>query len=213
MKHCMERFAKIRLVAMDVDGTLTDGKIYVGPQGEVMKAFHVRDGYRLAQCPQRGIITAIITGRASEIVTYRSRELHISEVYQGVGDKRPVLDELMERYQCAPEEVLYIGDDCNDLTCMEVCGISACPSDATPPCAGRPTMSVPPEAAKALCGKCWICFLMQKRPPPPPQHDITLGERGHPGAHRYPGPVQRQGHLLCGRGLGGQIPRVGQGAP
>ena len=132
MKHCMERFAKIRLVAMDVDGTLTDGKIYVGPQGEVMKAFHVRDGYRLAQCPQRGIITAIITGRASEIVTYRSRELHISEVYQGVGDKRPVLDELMERYQCAPEEVLYIGDDCNDLTCMEVCGISACPSAAHP---------------------------------------------------------------------------------
>ena len=132
MKHCMERFAKIRLVAMDVDGTLTDGKIYVGPQGEVMKAFHVRDGYRLAQCPQHGIITAIITGRASEIVAYRSRELHISEVYQGVWDKRAVLDELMERYQCVPEEVLYIGDDCNDLTCMEVCGISACPSDAHP---------------------------------------------------------------------------------
>ena len=117
MKHCMERFSKIRLVAMDVDGTLTDGKIYVGPQGEVMKAFHVRDGYRLVQCPQRGIITAIITGRESEIVAFRSRELHITEVRQGVRDKRPVLDELMQQYQCAPEEVLYIGDDCNDLTC------------------------------------------------------------------------------------------------
>lgn len=132
MKHCMERFSKIRLVAMDVDGTLTDGKIYVGPQGEVMKAFHVRDGYRLVQCPQRGIITAIITGRESEIVAFRSRELHITEVRQGVRDKRPVLEELMRQYQCAPEEVLYIGDDCNDLTCMELCGISACPSDADP---------------------------------------------------------------------------------
>lgn len=82
MKHCLERFEKIRMVAMDVDGTLTDGKIYMGPQGEVMKAFHVRDGYRLAQCPQHGIITAIITGRASEIVARRTQKLHICEVHQ-----------------------------------------------------------------------------------------------------------------------------------
>ena len=132
MKHCLERFRKIRMVAMDVDGTLTDGKIYMGPQGEVMKAFHVRDGYRLAQCPQHGIITAIITGGASEIVARRSRELHICEVHQGVQEKQMVLKQLMEQYHCTPDEVLYIGDDRNDLSCMEVCGISACPSDADP---------------------------------------------------------------------------------
>lgn len=130
MKNDRQRFQRIRLVAMDVDGTLTDGKIYMGPQGELMKAFHVRDGYRLAQCQRHGIITAIITGRGSEIVARRSQELHISEVYQGVTDKRPALEALAERYGCTPEEVLYIGDDCNDLACMAFSGISACPADA-----------------------------------------------------------------------------------
>ena len=130
MNDMLARFSKVKMVVMDVDGTLTDGKIYMGPQGEVMKAFHVRDGYRLAQCPQHQIITAIITGRNSEIVARRGEELHIREVCQGVRDKRPVLADLMSRYQCAPEEVLYIGDDCNDLSCMELSGLSACPADA-----------------------------------------------------------------------------------
>ena len=130
MKNDKQRFQRIRLVAMDVDGTLTDGKIYMGPRGELMKTFHVRDGYRLAQCRQYGIITAIITGRTSEIVACRGQELHISEIHQGVTNKRSVLETLAKQYDCTPEDVLYIGDDCNDLTCMEFSGISACPADA-----------------------------------------------------------------------------------
>lgn len=130
MRDWRERLEPIRLVAMDVDGTLTDGKIYMGAQGEIMKAFHVRDGHALAQCPGRGIITAIITGRESEIVARRGAELKIREIWQGVSEKGPVLVSLMERYGCRPEEVLYIGDDRNDLACMALSGTAACPADA-----------------------------------------------------------------------------------
>ena len=122
---------KIKLFVMDVDGTLTDGCIYVGAEGEVMKAFHVRDGYAIAHTlPAAGIIPAIITGRTSQIVAARARELRIPEVHQGVSDKLSKLKHLAERYHVTPEEIAYIGDDVNDLDCMAYAGISACPADA-----------------------------------------------------------------------------------
>ena len=78
----------IKLLVMDVDGTLTDGHIYMGPDGEVMKAFDVKDGYGIAHIlPRYGIIPVIITGRRSQIVERRCAELGITELYQGVGDK------------------------------------------------------------------------------------------------------------------------------
>lgn len=122
---------KIKLFVMDVDGTLTDGKIYMGENGEVMKAFNVKDGYAIAHMlPEMEIIPVIITGRKSKIVENRAKELGITELYQGVGDKLTQLKMVAEKYNAAPEQIAYIGDDLNDLACIEYCGLTACPADA-----------------------------------------------------------------------------------
>lgn len=123
----------IKLLVMDVDGTLTDGRIYVGAQGEVMKAFDVRDGYAIAHILSvHGIVPVIITGRSSEIVAQRAKELRITELYQGVTDKLTKLQEVAAKHGAAPEEIAYIGDDLNDLPCIRYCGVAACPADAIP---------------------------------------------------------------------------------
>ncbi len=122
---------RIKLLAMDVDGTLTDGHIYIGAEGEIMKAFDVKDGYGIAHIlPRYGIIPVIITGRRSQIIEQRCSELGITELYQGIGDKLGKLREIAAKYSLHPEEVAYIGDDENDLACMRYAGLSACPSDA-----------------------------------------------------------------------------------
>ena len=122
---------KIKLLVMDVDGTLTDGKIYMGENGEVMKAFNIKDGYAIAHMlPEMGIIPVIITGRVSKIVENRAKELGITELYQGVSNKLAQLKKVSEKYNATPEEIAYIGDDLNDLECIEYCGFVACPADA-----------------------------------------------------------------------------------
>lgn len=121
---------RIKLLAMDVDGTLTDGRIYIGADGEVMKAFDVKDGYGIVNFRNTGGIPAIITGRQSRIVEQRCRELGITELHQGVSDKLSSLMELADKYHLEAEQIAYIGDDINDLACMNYAGFSACPSDA-----------------------------------------------------------------------------------
>lgn len=122
---------KIKLLVMDVDGTLTDGRIYIGQDGEIMKAFDVRDGYGIANIlPQIGIIPVIITGRRSEIVEKRARELKITELYQGVSNKAAQLRYVAAKYGIGPDAIAYMGDDLNDLECIQYCGLFACPKDA-----------------------------------------------------------------------------------
>ena len=121
---------KIKMLVMDVDGTLTDGKIYIGSQGELMKAFNIKDGYGIVEFIRSGGIPVIITGRRSVIVQKRSEELGIKELYQGVTDKLAQLKTVAEKHGIAAEEIAYIGDDLNDLPCMEYCGLTACPVDA-----------------------------------------------------------------------------------
>lgn len=121
---------KIKMLVMDVDGTLTDGRIYIGAQGEVMKAFDVKDGYGIVEFRRNGGIPVIITGRSSDIVSARAKELGIVELYQGIGDKLTQLKEVAEKYHLFPEQIAYIGDDLNDLECMQYCAISACPGDS-----------------------------------------------------------------------------------
>ena len=122
---------RIKLFVMDVDGTLTDGHIYYGANGEVMKAFHVRDGYAIAHTiPAKGIIPVIITGKTSEIVRKRAAELKIPEVHQGISDKLAKLKDIAAKYNAVPDEIAYIGDDVNDLDCIAYCGVTACPADA-----------------------------------------------------------------------------------
>lgn len=122
---------RIKLLFMDVDGTLTDGKIYMGENGEVMKAFDIKDGYGINELlPKYGIIPVIITGRTSRIVENRAKELHIYELYQGKHDKLETMQEVMKKYNSIKEEVAYIGDDVLDICCMENSGIKGCPADA-----------------------------------------------------------------------------------
>lgn len=122
---------RIRFFVTDVDGTLTDGKIYMGNEGEQMKAFDIKDGYALHEMlPAAGIEPVIITGRKSEIVENRARELKIKRVFQGTADKAACLSEFLASQGSGFDEIAYIGDDENDLECIMKSGISGCPADA-----------------------------------------------------------------------------------
>lgn len=121
----------IKLLVMDVDGTLTDGRIYIGAQGEVMKAFDVKDGYAIAHLlPHLGIEPVILTGRTSRIVEQRAAELGIRRLYQGVSEKAARLADIAAASGVSLQEIACIGDDLNDLPCMRLCGVAACPADA-----------------------------------------------------------------------------------
>ena len=121
----------IKYLVMDVDGTLTDGKIYMGAHGEMMKAFNIKDGCGIHDIAiPGGIIPVIITGRTSEIVKKRCGELGIQQVYQGIKNKIEQLNSIADDLS----QVAYIGDDINDLSCMipvtEAGGVVGCPADA-----------------------------------------------------------------------------------
>lgn len=121
----------IKYLVMDVDGTLTDGKIYMGAHGEMMKAFNIKDGCGIHDIAiPGGIIPVIITGRTSEIVKKRCGELAIQQVYQGIKNKIEQLNSIADDLS----QVAYIGDDINDLSCMipvkEAGGVVGCPADA-----------------------------------------------------------------------------------
>lgn len=127
--------SKIRFLVMDVDGTLTDGKIYMGANGEVMKVFNIKDGAGIHDILiPNGIIPVIITGRKSDIVKMRCKELGINEVYQGVSNKAEQLNNLLVKNSIGFDGVAYIGDDINDLPCMNLVkqggGLIGCPADA-----------------------------------------------------------------------------------
>ena len=130
MKKLEEKTKKIKMFIMDVDGTLTDGKIYMGPHGEKFKAFNTKDGLGIKLLIKQGILPVIITGRNSEIVNTRAKELGIEEVYQGVDDKLEVYQLLKEKYNISDEEIAFIGDDVNDLPLINKVGLSFCVADA-----------------------------------------------------------------------------------
>ena len=126
---------------MDVDGTLTDGKIYIGNNGEMFKAFDIKDGYGIHDIlPQLGIVPIIITGRESQIVANRCKELGIIEIHQGCRVKLKKLKEILKAYGQQDNviynlsNVAYIGDDILDLPCIMAVknsgGLTACPADA-----------------------------------------------------------------------------------
>ena len=121
----------IKMLIMDVDGTLTDGKIYVMDNMEGIKAFNIKDGYGIKNIlPQYDIIPVIITGKKSKMLEKRAEELSITELYQGIDFKLYIYEMLKEKYSLNDKEIAFIGDDLNDLECMEHCGVKGCPSDA-----------------------------------------------------------------------------------
>lgn len=127
----------IKLLMMDVDGTLTDGKIYMSAQGELFKVFDIKDGCGIHDLlPKAGIVPVVITARKSAIVENRCRELGIEHCYQGSRDKAAKLKEIAEQFGLSPDEngiyqeVAYAGDDIIDIPCMRLCGTVGCPADA-----------------------------------------------------------------------------------
>ena len=122
---------RIKVFVMDVDGTMTDGKIYMGSIGELFKAFDIKDGYGIHEIlPRYHVKTVIITGRTSQIVDNRAKELEIDYVLQNVKDKKRAIVDLANEIGCSLDEIAYIGDDIIDLEPMELCGVSGCPADA-----------------------------------------------------------------------------------
>lgn len=121
---------RVRLLAMDADGVLTDGGMYYSASGEALKKFNTRDGHGIGLLRAAGIGAAIITGERSGATASRARKLRIRELHQGIADKKKVLEKMSARLGVSLEEIAYIGDDLNDLEALSAAGFSACPADA-----------------------------------------------------------------------------------
>ena len=126
----IEAAKAIRLLALDVDGVLTDGTIYIAADGECFKGFNAKDGMGISCALRNGLDVAIITGRKSEIIHRRAEELGITTIIEGAKDKREALRSLRRLRGLSVEEVAYVGDDLNDLAPMNICGLSFAPADA-----------------------------------------------------------------------------------
>ncbi len=124
------RCRPLRLLLTDVDGVLTDGRLFLLPDGTEVKPFHIRDGLGIVLAQQHGLRIGILSGRSSENVARRAAELGIQIVLQGVRDKRAALLDLLAREGLRASQVAYIGDDLNDLALMREVGLSAAPADA-----------------------------------------------------------------------------------
>jgi 3-deoxy-D-manno-octulosonate 8-phosphate phosphatase (KDO 8-P phosphatase) len=126
----LARARRVRLMAFDVDGVLTDGVLWYGPQGEAFKGFHTLDGHGLKMLAASGVQIAIVSGRDSPAVSRRAGELGVAHVLQGVDDKGPVFDELLARLGIAAGEAGYMGDDVVDLPVLGRCGLACAPAQA-----------------------------------------------------------------------------------
>jgi len=123
---------QIKVLFIDIDGTLTDGKLYITPTGEAFKVFNIKDGYGIRELlPTMGILPVVITGRDSVINTNRCDELGVKHVYQGIQHKFPVMSQVLNELNLSYDNAAYIGDDDNDLVCMEAAALTACPADAS----------------------------------------------------------------------------------
>ncbi len=121
----------IELIVLDVDGTMTDSRITYSEQGDEIKSFNVKDGLAIASWRKLGKQVAIITGRSSKIVARRAQELNIEHFYQGIHNKKEVLESLIEKLDLNMENVAAIGDDLNDLSMLKAVKMSFVPRDSS----------------------------------------------------------------------------------
>ena len=128
----LDKMKNIKLFVCDIDGVFSDGRIYLGNDGEELKAFHTKDGYGIKALGASGVEIAVITGRQSNIVQTRMTALNVQHIIQGEEDKLPALKNLMNQLGLLPEQVAYIGDDMPDFQCMAYVDFSIAVNDAHP---------------------------------------------------------------------------------
>ncbi|MBT9519888.1 MAG: HAD-IIIA family hydrolase [Dechloromonas sp.] len=126
------RAANIKLVAFDIDGVMTDGGLHYTDDGHELKTFNVQDGLGVVLLRRAGIKVAIITGRTSNVVNCRAKDLGVEHVFHGVGDKGAVSGQLLEQLGLQWSELAFMGDDLIDLPAMTRCGLAIAPANARP---------------------------------------------------------------------------------
>lgn len=124
MQEVLDKAKNIKLVIFDVDGVLTDGSLFYGDDGQEYKAFNSLDGHGMKMLQQSGVLVGIITGRTSDVVTHRMKNLNITHVYQGKLEKLPAYEDLIDKLSLKPEQVAYVGDDVVDLPIMIRVGLA-----------------------------------------------------------------------------------------
>lgn len=125
-----QRIQGIRLLAMDVDGVLTEGKVIYTEGKNELACFNIKDGMGMTLAKKVGLKIAIITGRTSELVGRRAADLHCSDLFQGIIKKREAFEQLLKKYALIKEQVCYIGDDINDLPVLQEVGLAVAVADA-----------------------------------------------------------------------------------
>lgn len=125
-----QRAAAVKLLVLDIDGVLTDGRVIYGDQDREIKVFDIKDGSGLTYLMRAGLKVCLISGRKSAVNRMRAKELGIEEIHEDAKVKLPILQEVMARSRLAPEQVAYMGDDLIDLPCMRAVGLALAPADA-----------------------------------------------------------------------------------
>ena len=160
---------RLRLVVLDVDGTLTDGRLYYGKDGELMKAFDVRDGHALRLLVTFGSVrVAVLTGRGKDLVEQRCRELSIDPVVGSSRQKGPALEKMCAELGVRLADTAYMGDDVNDLPALRIAGLSCAPADAAPEVLREATwISKQPAGRGAVRDLCALILGARVGWPPP----------------------------------------------
>jgi len=129
-KNIKEKLIKIKLLILDVDGVMTDGRIIMDSEGREIKNFDVRDGHGIKVLQRYGIKVAILTGRQSQVVEHRAKDLDIKDVYQKVFNKKEVFEKILKKHKLSADEAAFVGDDIIDIPVLKSVGFSAAVADA-----------------------------------------------------------------------------------
>lgn len=160
MKEILERAARVRLVVFDVDGVLTDGRLYFGNDGNEYKTFHIRDGHGIKMLQANGVEIAIISGRRAMSTERRMADLGVDHVYLGVQDKLAAFQALLDDLGLAAGQVAYVGDDLVDLAVMRRVGLAVAVADADPFVARYAHWQTPSRGGRGAARE--VCELLLK---------------------------------------------------